>query len=102
MAYSNDHYIKILYKDFNILGCDITTLIKVYRYDIYKIGIVAHSKKINFSYSFSLENGAHQEKIDKEIIKMFEKTMKEKGYPLKNNSNVIAFEMPAGEIFLSF
>ena len=33
---------------------------------------------------------------------MFEKTMKEKGYPLKNNSNVILFEMPAGEIFLSF
>ena len=47
MAYSNDHYIKILYKDFNILGYDIPILIKVYRYDIYKIGIVAHSKKIN-------------------------------------------------------
>lgn len=33
---------------------------------------------------------------------MFEKIMKEKRYSIKNNYNVIAFEMPCGEIFLSF
>ena len=72
--------------------------VKIYKINNEEIGIVAKSKKINFSYSFSVRE-IDIKSINKEIKKKFKSILKERNIV---SNKIVVFEMPDGELFISF
>ena len=89
-------YIKIYNKKFNILDTSILIKIKIYKTNYNQLGIIAFSKKINFTYSFII-NELDINHIHEEIKKQFKKILAE-----KNKNEIVVFEMPNGELFISY
>ena len=72
--------------------------VKIYKINNEEIGIVAKCKKINFSYSFSVRE-VNIKSINKEIKKKFKSILKERNLV---SNKIVVFEMPDGELFISF
>ena len=90
-------YINIYKKRFHILGISINIKVKLYEINNNEIGIVASSKKLNFTLSFSV-NQINYKEINKEIKEHFQKLLMERN----EISKTIVFEMPNGEFFISY
>ena len=93
-------YINIYKKRFHILGISINIKVKLYEINNNEIGIVASSKKLNFTFSFST-NQINYKEINKEIKEHFQKLLIERNEISKVNK-IIVFEMPDGELFISY